>query len=688
MTWSQIRDAERALESWASERHGTALAGALFLLNRLAQEAECRCGSGGGHPGPPQGDAGRPDRHYHLRPYVLNKVLDCWRVCYREGRTDVEPAEMIALVDDLESRGVVTPDSRSLTLIVDGICLGITRGGGGRRQRRGQHGEDGRDDDRRFEAPLLAQWLLDRRMEQAHEDETLMPDTVLLSNVIRAWAKSGRMEAPEMAEGILEMMHDLHRDGWTQSGPNTLSYGVTMEAWYSSRHPDACHRIDALLQEMKDSPLEHVVPDRIAYQYALNGWADSRSSTGADRADQILQEMVALYEGGSRLVAPDVSHFSRAMAALARRGDATRVEALLEQLQDLHAASGGDRSFRPNGDCWRACILAKAKTGAAEEAQGMLDELVERAMSARDWELMPRRSYFVDVLVAWTKHKDQGLAAEQSQRVLDRLVQLGNGGFRDLLPDAKSFDRVILAWSRTRRPDAPERIESLLEQMERMYTLGNYGMRASIDGYTNLMLAWLRSGREESSDSVQRIYETLRDRCGNGGERHLCPDKFVFGILIDSWARRGDVARAEATFEEMMDAWSRGGNPKAAPDTRVIHRMLEAWSGERTPEAVGRCEHYMRLMKDGGTPVPFMAHAHLMDALSGSAAPVMQERACAALEDIVQDVATGAIPRPGVKEYRQFLQLVANSSIPRRNQQAREVLRSMPRGQVPEKLLP
>ena len=168
----------------------------------------------------------------------------------------------------------------------------------------------------------MAQWLLDRRIEQGYDDEKLRPDTVLFTNVIRAWAISGRMEGPEMAEGILSLMNELyHESGWTNSGPNTLSYGATMEAWSKSQHPDACHRIDALLQEMKDSTLEHVVPDRISYQYALNSWANYTGSDiiGPDRAYHILQEMIMLYEGGNDLVTPNVSNFSRVMVALARR---------------------------------------------------------------------------------------------------------------------------------------------------------------------------------------------------------------------------------------------------------------------------------------------------------------------------------------------------------------------------------
>jgi hypothetical protein len=698
MTRMQIKDAEKLLDSFASERHSKAFTNALFVLNRLAQEQEfygrrnsdrrIHQGEGDTYVDTTDGDDDdNNDYYYQIRPYILNRVLDCWRRGYRDGLTSVKPAEVIALVDDLEARGVVIPDSRSLTLIVDGICLG---GAHGRRQQRRQkrHQMEGDLDNNnnsndvdRFQAPLLAQWLFDRRMEQAQEDETLRPDTVLLTNIIRAWAQSGRMEAPEMADGILELMHDLYNKGWVNSGPNTRSYGVTMEAWSKSRHPNACNRIDDLLQEMKDSNLQNVLPDRISYQYALNGWANSGTRFGANRACNILQEMVVLYNNGNDLVAPNVSNFTKVMIALARLGDAGRVESLLEQLQGLHSASGGDRNFQPNDDCWTAYIIAQSKAGAVEEAHATLDEMVERAWSMRSTERMPRRSHFVDVLVAWTKHRNSVLGAEMSQKVLDRMVQLYSNGYRDLMPDSKSYDRVILAWSRSRQRDAPEKIEYLLEQMELQCTT------TSIDGYTNLMLSWLRSGRGESTDAIQRIYESLRERCWIGGSNHLCPDKFVFGVVIDSWVQKGKVAQAELIFEEMMNDWKHGGNAKAKPDAQIFEKMLNGWSVQKSPQAVGKCLEYMSFMKENRISPTFMAHTYLIDVLSGSTDLDAEKRASAALEDLVQCVAVAAIPSPRYKEYRLFLELIAKSSIPRRNQQARELLQSLPWGKVPEKLL-
>jgi hypothetical protein len=42
----------------------------------------------------------------------------------------------------------------------------------------------------------------------------MRPYNVSISNVIRAWAKSDRMEVLEMAENLLGLMQDLYKYGW------------------------------------------------------------------------------------------------------------------------------------------------------------------------------------------------------------------------------------------------------------------------------------------------------------------------------------------------------------------------------------------------------------------------------------------------------------------------------------------
>ena len=192
--------------------------------------------------------------------------------------------------------------------------------------------------------------------------------------MIRAWAKSHRVEAPDMADGLLRLMYDLYDDGWLDSGPNTMTYGVVLDAWSRSGRRDAVVRMESLLREMMDSYIpDQVVPDRVCYQYVLNGWAKhDRTRHGLQKASGILQEMMDLYmHTGDDTVAPNSGNFATVMMAAAHMGDVEMVEDLHKQLRELHRTHRHNR-FRSTIGCQQAILLAKAKKGAADEAQELI----------------------------------------------------------------------------------------------------------------------------------------------------------------------------------------------------------------------------------------------------------------------------------------------------------------------------
>jgi Pentatricopeptide repeat domain len=677
LTPRDIGSAEKAIETLCAEPRPSlqTFNTAKFLLERLIREQDYCNKSAENN----QEDV-EEDCLYHVRPFLLNRVLDCWRRGWRNGNfNDMTPTDMISWLDQLEAEYGVMADSRALTLVIDGICL------------RGNPQD----------APLVAQFLLDRRMEQVNEmieaedhtmeedeeDQDLIamrPDTVLISNVIRAWAKSGRMEAPEMAEGLLELMKELYHNGWKESGPNARTYGVTMEAWYGSQRPEAPERILSLLEDMKRSHLEGVDPDRVCYQYAINALVQSKSIQAIDQAHQILQEMIALYESGNDSVAPNASTFSRVMTGYARQGNVEMLEAVLEQLQNLYASTG-DRSFQPNDECWKALVIGKSKSGSPVEAQGVLDELVERALSSENSFLMPSRGCFVDTLVGWTKHRDQYVAAKSSHQVLTRMLELGkHPDYAHWLPDGKTFDKVIVAWSRSRHADGPDRIEVLMKEMK------NLGIHPNLRTYTNLMLAWQRSGRKDKISQILQVFEGLKDECANRNRR-LCPDKFAYGIVIDTLSHgKGNFGEIEMIFEEMMESWQRG-NADAKPDTHVFQKLMGATLNLSHGEAIEKCEKLAENMRHIGCPMTALTYGYRILALSQSEEQGHSSKASALLEEALQAGREGTIELPSPKDYRLFLQMIAITGISPRHRQAQQMLEKLPqhgRIHIPKELLP
>eukprot|EP00980_Cylindrotheca_fusiformis_P005470 scaffold1169_cov120-Cylindrotheca_fusiformis.AAC.20 len=742
MSREAIQDAEESLVSFVTQRDHQGFEKALSILIRLVEEQQFLLLKSNRDE---KGDA----ISYHVNPFLLNQVVDCWRICWKDNIIDTKPTKVLEIIEHLENMGMV-PDSRTLTLIMDGIIL------------RGD----------RHEAPLLAQWLLDRRMDQADKDSELRPDTVMFTNVIRAWSKSRRLEAPEMAEGILQLMYDLYENGgWTDSGPNTLSYGATMEAWANSRSPEASAKMHKLLEDMKHSRVNAVRPDRVSYVYVINSWANSHSVTGPDRANELLQEMLQLYNNGNDDVAPDSSIFSRVILAYARRGNVEKPEDLMEQLQDMYSSTGDPR-FRPSDDCWKAMIIGLAKSGSPAEAQGLLDELIERALMEEDHRIMPKRSYFVDILVAWSKDKNRLRAAEQSQKVLMRLLDLARAGYPQLLPDAKSFETVarawskttnrqaarnieslillmdkafkdtqteivkprgkimdlaLVAWSRSNQDEAPDRAEALVKEMEVRFADGDKSMMPTRGSFTSLMLTWQRSSRDNASMRVQQILDMLQKKY-NEGANQLRPDLYMYSVAMDSFAQQGNVAETQALFDRMQKDYSTGNHeakpdiqaynivlkaiafskdPKKAqkaeslfekncslglelvPNRQTFIQMISVWSFSNHPNAADKCEYYFSEMKRHRFEATVGCYTNVIDSLTKSKDPNAVHRAEQVLGMLLNDAKEGKIKTPFHKPYKKFLQTIARSKIPRRNVQAQQLLSSLvPNSRIPRTLLP
>ena len=229
--------------------------------------------------------------------------------------------------------------------------------------------------------------------------------------------------------------------------------------------------------------------------------------------------------------------------------------------------------------------------------------------------------------------------------------------------------------------------------MERLFALGNHKMKPSLKEYTNLMLAWQRSGRNESADAIQQIFDNLKLRSTNMGGKQLRPDRYIFGILIECWARRKNFEKSELLFEEMIREW-KDGNDNARPDSKIFHAILHlhAKNNPNRDDAVKKTEYYFSLMKEIGLPLTIQACAYLIEVLSTNKSANKKDikRANEVLDELLNGVHKGFVYfPPKYKECRHFLQTIANSCISHRNHEAKKALSSFSRsgGLVSKELL-
>lgn len=732
MTRDKIEEVEWALLSWTKEITPEGYEKAMSLLKRLIQEQEQQ---------PVQTD----EDSYYVRPYVVNRVVDCWRICWCSGTSDVRPSVMLTILGDLD----VAPDSRALTMVIDAML------------KRGDPAE----------TPMVAQWILDQQMEAAEDDVDLRPDSFLLTSVIRAWAKSRQPEGPEMAEAILDLMHDLYDNGWENSGPNLVSYESVMNAWNNSRHPDAPKAMDRLLDRMSITKSPVLLPDSFIYTLVIDAWSHSRAFNATQKAKARLDEMIELYMDGSTRVQPSAGNFARVIHALARNGEGREAEVLYGKLQSLYKETQNP-AFRPNHECDKALLSALSRKETSRQAHVALEVMIKAALAGEGQ--MPKRSYFIDVLVALTKERNPYFAAKNSEKLLRRMVDLASSGFPNLMPDSTSFFKVVRAWSKCRDkeavsnvmsllklledlhvqydsdflkptcmlmecvvltlcrssdPEALHRAETIVSDMEKVYSNGDKSMKPRRGIYTTLMQAWVKSGNPKSNDAVKEIFDKLSILFAQGHSDYR-PDLVVYSTLMASLAESGDSAKVQAIFDLMCEefvkghvsakpdmhafnmilkSWSFSESPNRGykaestlnrledinktpgldlkPDAYTYLHMIRIWTSTQAPENAERAEHYLRAMVNQSFVPSFSFYFHVIRLWLQKGEVHCTGRAAVLVEDLIERVQSRQVRAPTPAQYRQFLELIADSSIEGRNAQAKNLLGNLSPHQVPSKLL-
>mmetsp|Transcript_119165 Transcript_119165/g.333844 ORF Transcript_119165/g.333844 Transcript_119165/m.333844 type:complete len:437 (+) Transcript_119165:308-1618(+) len=432
----------------------------------------------------------------------------------------------------------------------------------------------------------------------------------------------------------------------------------------------------------------------------------------------------------------------------------------------------GIHSLNPTKNAKKAILFALSRKGTSGRAQKVLNEMVDAAVAGE--QQMPKRSYFIDLLVAWTKENNPVTAAKESEKLLRQMVDLARTGFPEIMPDSLSFLKVAQAWSRVRdkkaedsvealfrlmerlynetgssalkptgkfmeifvltlcrssHPDAARRAESVICDMEKAYFAGDSGMKPSRGIYTNLMQALVRR-KKTNPNEIQEIFDKMHVLYSEGHTEYR-PDFMVYTALMDSWAQRGDPIKVQAIFESMVDDFN-GGNGAAKPDIHAFNMILKAWSfsdypdrgqkaesilnhlagvgnvsslglkpdaytfvqmiriwcGSEADDAAEKADFYLRSMVEMGFEASFSLYYAVLRLWLKKDDINTTQYAAALVEDILAGVQSKQVQAPNSKAYRQFLETVGNSNIPRRNQQAQKLLSTVPERRVPRPLMP
>mmetsp|Transcript_3301 Transcript_3301/g.9241 ORF Transcript_3301/g.9241 Transcript_3301/m.9241 type:complete len:877 (+) Transcript_3301:291-2921(+) len=219
--------------------------------------------------------------------------------------------------------------------------------------------------------------------------EWLRPNSYTYNSVLNTIAKSGKRQAPELAEKILLEMDRKQKEGDPAIELTIRSINVCLNAWAQSGRESAPKRIKDWIDRMVSMAEKGnlgFAPNRVTFNTYLQAMAKTNDPDSCNKAEAVIEEMYKLHEKRYRDVEPDIITFTNILHCFSTSGSDGALEksmALLDHLEELHAEGQG--SMRPSRLTYNCAVNAAAKSklkGKAKIAEKILRRMESVALKA------------------------------------------------------------------------------------------------------------------------------------------------------------------------------------------------------------------------------------------------------------------------------------------------------------------
>lgn len=390
------------------------------------------------------------------------------------------------------------------------------------------------------------------------------PDAFTFTALMKAHARSRLPDAPAECERILQRMWLMYNDGYQQAVPTTVTYSTVIFAWSLSRLPMSATRARAVYRDWLDRfnsgiyPSLH--PTEGLYLILMRVWnqfsasSASNKAYGATQTRYYFDELLRHCEAGDDRLQPSLDVYHALLQSFHISGDAQAAELLLDKLRRESLCNKNDLC-KPKLETYHFVLkawLVRAATDrhAAQRAESYVNRMQKWADASNDiLDCRPNSSTFALLFKIWSRSR-QPDAPERLEAILRWMEQAGtfaneNSNSSNLVPNSKFYDIVLDSWVESTRTDAPDRAQAILDEMLRRYQDGDDNLRPSAAAHTALLNTW---GRSTRIDAPQRVLAIL-----NGmHHRHLAfPDKYArpttaqYVMAMNIFAEHGDVNNAK-----------------------------------------------------------------------------------------------------------------------------------------------
>lgn len=205
-------------------------------------------------------------------------------------------------------------------------------------------------------------------------------------------------------------------------------------------------------------------------------------------------------------------------AGAKRRDGASKALECLEWMRKLF--SEGDEAARPDTIKYTTCISALAKAGQPASAEFLLDTMRADFLHGNHKALPECRTFDI-VINAWTGgFNDQApLNTSRAEELLQQMWKLNaTDRFRHIRPTGSMYRRIITALKNARKPD---RAESLLLDMDSLFAARKLDEGPNEEIVNIVIEAWQSSACVERDIHVQQLKTMIQQRFHSRSSKSL-----------------------------------------------------------------------------------------------------------------------------------------------------------------------
>ena len=422
-------------------------------------------------------------------------------------------------------------------------------------------------------------WDLLAKMEQLNKqgDRDVTIDTFTYTSLIDAMAKSNA--DPEEAEDLFFRMEEQYRaTGDASCRPNSITLSSVCNAWARSGRSDAASRTLSLLDRAEK--IDHLRPNAIVYSTLLDCLSKSRSKASTRAAEGVLDRMERLYQGGKDEAKPDASAYANLINCYTKSEHPGASRRALELLQDAERQyEKGNSSMKPSRLLYSAVLQALAKTSSVEGAK-KAEELLRRKLYVR---ARPKMTtiHFNAVIDGWARAGAKN-GPEKAESILDEMIKRFEQGDVEVKPSTRSFNAVMLAWKNSEDSTAPKQAEAVLKRMNEMYMQsGDSSLKPDIVTINTLIGAWANQSTVEAAEKTALFLHYAEGRQAVG-DHLMAPNRITFRTCIDAWIRSGD----DSSLQKVLEITRRMDASSHKPDIYTLQQVMELVNSSSTKKPV------------------------------------------------------------------------------------------------------